>query len=173
MKRVLQIDKYAKDGKTWKLHAEINYQAALALFTHHSARLMLCFPAAVLGHHAIEAYLKSALILGGFTIFDPYKVGQLDRVHGLERAKCAWGHQLVQLGEKLTTMRPDFDLNAVIIDYWPPYNMAITVRKGLEIFDPFFTELRYPSQLDKCEGLGPDDVVILERLVGAIRPFTP
>ena len=170
--KMVKLDKYAKDGRSWQLNAEMNFAAAQILF-RHELKIMMCFPAATLGHHAIEAYLKSALIHAGSSIFDPSKLGQLSSSQKLDKSECAWGHDLVKLGEMLYSKQPAFDLDAVIVPYYLPYGMPITVRRGLEIFDPFFWELRYPGELDKCDGIGPDDVVILQRLVGMIKPFTP
>ena len=170
MKRTLQLDKYAADAKTWRIYAQFNLDASRVLFTHENA-LTLCFPAATLGHHAIEALLKTALIREGMTIFDPDKLRQLDGSVTLEREQCAWGHHLVQLGKLLAAKRPDFDLSAELSGFFFPHKMPMTIEDGLAMFDPFFWELRYPQQLDKLEGIGPDDYRVLDALVVALEPF--
>jgi hypothetical protein len=70
----------------------------------------LYFPAATLGHHALEMYLKSALIVNGMTVFDPRKVGSLDPSVNLAATDCAWGHDLVDLGKQFAARTPHFDL---------------------------------------------------------------
>src|ERR1700728_4857455 len=148
VKSVAQIDKYARNAQTWKIHATFTYSAAQVLFNHVNA-LALCFSGAVLGHLALEQYLKSALIHAGMTVFDPRKVAQLDASQSLTKSDCVWGHDLVELGECLSAKQPTFELATVVLDYWLPYGTPITVRRGLEIFDSFFTEMRYSGQLNK------------------------
>jgi HEPN domain-containing protein len=72
LKTGLKLDKYARDAALWRDWAAINYSAAKTLFESGDAFLLL--PAATLGHHALEMYLKSALIAHGMTVFDPKKV---------------------------------------------------------------------------------------------------
>jgi hypothetical protein len=47
----------------------------------------------------------------------------------------------------------------------------ITNQVGFEMFDPFFTELRYAMELDKLDSVWPSDVVVLAALVKALQPF--
>jgi hypothetical protein len=63
-----QLDKYAKDDRAWRDCAKINYAASAHLF--NSSNLFLFFPAATLGHHGLEMYLKAALICEGMTVFE-------------------------------------------------------------------------------------------------------
>jgi hypothetical protein len=55
MAKRLTIDKYATDAKTWRIYAQVNLDASRVLFRHEAA-LTPCFPAATLGHHAIEPF---------------------------------------------------------------------------------------------------------------------
>jgi hypothetical protein len=49
--------------------------------------------------------------------------------------------------------------------------MLMSVERGLAMFNPFFSELRYPQALKQLEGIGPDDVVVLDALVDVIKPW--
>jgi len=75
-------DKYTTSPDTWCTHGEIFAQAANNLFT--AGNPLLYFPAALLGHQALEMLLKAALLRRGCKISE------------------AWGHNLVGLAERLT-----------------------------------------------------------------------
>jgi hypothetical protein len=45
--------------------------------------------------------------------------------------------------------------------------MPMTIEAGLALFDPFFSELRYPQEFRKLGGVGEDGKVVLDELVGA------
>ena len=169
MARVLTLDKYARDPKPWRLLAQFNLDAARVLFTHDGA-ITLCFPAATLGHLALEGLLKTALIREGFTIFDPAKLKQLASPT-LSKEQCAWGHNLVALAKLLASKRAELDLQKPIRGFFPPYEYPVTIEGGLAIFDPYFSELRYPQQLDKLQGIGPDDLRMLDAIVQELLPF--
>src|SRR5271170_5476357 len=104
----MKLDNYARDFALWRDMAAINYRAAKTLFK--TGDPFLLFPAATLGHHALEMYLKSALIANGMTIFDPKKVKLLEAGVNLVAADCAWGHVLVRLAEQLAQRNRSFDL---------------------------------------------------------------
>jgi len=88
-------------------------------------------------------------------------------------ADCAWGHVLVDLAKQLSTRRSDFDLAAKLdVPDCPGLNMPKTLCAGLELFDPFFSELRYPQELNKLEGVGQEEKQVLDRLVALLSPFT-
>jgi hypothetical protein len=96
--KTLTLDKYARNARRWKESADIAHRAATRLF--ETRDLLLLFPAATLGHHALEMYLKAALIREGCTIFDPRKLKYLDQSITLRKADCAWGHDLVALARQ-------------------------------------------------------------------------
>lgn len=169
MTRVLILDKYARDPKPWRIHAQYNLDAARVLFTNE-ASITLCFSAATLGHLALEGLLKTALIREGFTIFDPAKLKQLAN-NSLARDECAWGHNLGALARLLASKRTDFDLRKPINGVFPPHEYPVTIENGLDIFDPFFSELRYPQQLNRLQGIGPDDGRMLDAIVEELLPF--
>jgi len=169
MAKTLILDRYARDPQPWRIHAQFNLDAARVLFRHEGA-ITLCFPAATLGHLALEGLLKTALIREGFTIFDPAKVRQLS-TPALEKEECAWGHNLVRLARLLASKRVDFDLEKSIHGFFPPYEPPVRIERGLNIFDPFFSELRYPQQLNRLQGIGPDDGRMLDALVDELLPF--
>jgi hypothetical protein len=68
-KKIAKLDRYAKNARAWKDSADIAYRAATHLF--ETRDLLLIFPAATLGHHVLEMYLKAALICEGCTVFQP------------------------------------------------------------------------------------------------------
>ena len=170
----LKLDKYAKDARAWRDWAEVNFKASEVLFASGvaSRNPALYFPAATLGHHALEMYLKTALICEGMAVFDPHKLRLLDPSIRLTKADCAWGHVLVDLARQLSTRRNDFDLAAKLdlldgLALDMPKNLAA----GLEVFDPFFSELRYPQELKKLKGVGEEEEKVLDRLVALLSPF--
>lgn len=170
MHKTALIDKYAREPRVWRDHAKFEYQAARILFTQESS-IVLCFPAATLGHHSLEMYLKAALVCEGFTIFDPKNIKYLVPPATLRKDECAWGHDLLVLAKLLASKRPDFDLSSHLkMHYWY-HKMPMSVEQGLAMFNPFFSELRYPQALNQLEGIGPDDVVVLDALVNVIEPF--
>ena len=164
-----QLDRFARDAGAWKHCAEINYIASGHLFA--SGSLFACFTAATLGHHALEMYLKSALIGEGMTVFNPVIVKSLDRGYGLTRLNCAWGHCLVDLAARLSQKRPDFNLHAEMnIPECRALLMPMTLEAGLALFDPFFSELRYPQDL-KQYAVSQDHKLVLDVLVARLQPF--
>ena len=168
-KKTIKPDKYAPDAVAWKRFAGIAYTASHHLF--ESRNLLLIFPAAKLGHHALEMYLKAALICEGLTVFDPKKIKSLDPSVALQTADRAWGHDLVALARQLAQRRPDFDLAEPMTMLLPWRSEGIpTVEKGFELFNPFFSELRYPQELT-MGGVGEDDKLPLDGLVARLQPF--
>lgn len=169
-----QLDKYAKDSHTWYLWAKVHYRASGELFALASENPIYCFPAATLGHHALEMYLKAALICEGMAVFNPKKLPSLDAALGLTKKDCAWRHELVGLARKLSNRRNDFDLTAKLdLPDCPEVKMPKTVLAGLELFDQYFSVLRYPQELKKPEGegVGREEQRVLDRLVALLTPF--
>jgi len=168
--KVTQVDKYARNERAWRDFAQFKYFASTALFTNGNP--ILVFAAATLGHHALEMYLKAALICEGLTVFDPKKIKGVSPALGLKASDCAWGHGLVKLAEKFAARRPDFDLKEVmsIAGYWT-HKMPMTVKQGFALFDPFFSELRYPQELKDLEGVGEHEKIVLDELVGRLQSF--
>lgn len=170
-KKILTLDKYAKDPRAWRAWADHNYAASSYLFQSH--RPILIFAAATLGHHALEMYLKSALICEGFTAFDPSNIKHLDPSVGLQKQDCVWGHDLVALAHQLAAKRSDFKLSDPMNTLMPWHHSGLaTVERGFEVFNPFFSELRYPQELT-MGGVGEDDKLPLDELVGRLKPFLP
>jgi HEPN domain-containing protein len=168
VKEAIKLGKYAQDARAWKTAAGIAYTAALTLF--ETRNLLLIFPAATLGHHALEMYLKAALICEGCTVFNPRDWKHLNP-QTFQEADCAWGHDLVQLARQLAAKRSDFDLTEEMVSLMPwQHEVTATVHRGFEVFNPFFSELRYPCELT-MSGVGEDDKVLLYKLVERIQPF--
>jgi hypothetical protein len=103
----MKLDNYARDFGLWRDWAAINYAAAKTLFA--TGDPFLFFPAATLGHHALEMYLKSAMIANGLTVFNQRELKSLDAGVNLAEADCAWGHNLVKLAETLSQRNAAFD----------------------------------------------------------------
>lgn len=165
-----QLDKYAKDARAWHEWAKVNYTASAELFTSDNPLLYL--PAATLGHHALEMYLKSALISEGMTVFNPVILPSLDPRLGVTRSDCAWGHNLVELAKRLAEKRSNFNLDAEMdIRECSTLLMPMTLRAGFALFDPFFSELRYPQESRKLGGAGVDEKLVLDVLVARLQPF--
>jgi len=104
--KIIQLDKYARDARAWRDCAEGNYMASAMLFD--SQNPFVWFAAATLGHHALEMYLKAALVHEGMTVFDPEKIIRSDPTAGLVRSDCVWGHSLLYLADTLSGKRPHF-----------------------------------------------------------------
>lgn len=164
-----QLDKYARDPRAWRDFASINHLASTSLFD--SGNPFLYLTAATLGHHSLEMYLKAALICEGMTVFDPHKINSLDPSVGLKRTDCAWGHSLVDLAAELSKRRPDFDLSAQLNIPSVVLRMPMTMREAFAMFDPFFSELRYPQELKNMEGVGEEERLVLDELVARLKPF--
>jgi hypothetical protein len=166
------IDKYAADAFTWTLQATFAHNGARMLF--NSEGVTMVFPAAILAHAAIEMYLKAALIGTGCTVFNPANLKKLDPRTAPKRKDCAWDHGLVKLGKQFAKRQPNFDLNKEILPCFPPSHMRpVTLKDALEMFDPFFYELRYPGEIKDLFGIGPMDVIVLNAIADEITPFLP
>ena len=110
-------------------------------------------------------YLKAALICEGCTVFD------LDPSVSLKKADCAWGHDLVALARQLAAKRSDFKLSDPMNCRMPWYCSGVpTVENGFEVFNPFFSELRYPQELT-MGGIGKDDKLPLVELADRLQAF--
>jgi hypothetical protein len=167
----IQLDKYARDARTWEQAAWFSHAGAVQLFTCDN-KIVTCIPAATLAHHALEMFLKAALIIEGMTVFNSKHLHRLDPAVGLTKRDCIWGHQLVGHAKLLSARRPEFDLNdASKIPFHFPHEGPMSLERGFAVFDPFFFELRYPGKLVDMDSVGPDDVRMFQCLVDAIRPF--
>jgi HEPN domain-containing protein len=165
-----RLDKYARDARAWQDWAKVNYAASTLL--SGSGNPSLYIPAATLAHHALEMYLKSALICEGMTVFNPVILKSLDGTVELKRSDCAWGHDLVELAEHLVRRRKDFNLDAEMkIRECRTLLMPMTIRAGFALFNPFFSELRYPQELKKLDRVGEDERLVLDVLVARLQPF--
>jgi hypothetical protein len=90
------------------------------------------------------------------TIFNPVILPSVDPRLGLTKSDCAWGHSLVGLAQQLSEKRPDFDLRIQMnIPYCFVLPMPMTAEAGFALFDPFFSELRYPQEHKEIGGSGP------------------
>ncbi len=132
-------DKYANNADAWLANGSIFSRASKILFEQGDP--FLFFPAALLGHQALEMLLKAALIRSGS------RVGRGD----------VWGHELVDLAQRLTAP------GRISLP-----NLFFEVAKN---FDNFFSELRYPREIKSVQGLGTDDGWHLDWAVGVILPY--
>ena len=79
-------------------------------------------------------------------------------------------HSLGSLAKQLSARRPEFDLSAKM-DVRTVLGEPLTVEQALAMFDPFFSELRYPQELKNISGFGEHELYILEGLVSRLVPF--
>jgi HEPN domain-containing protein len=90
----VQKDRYRNEPTAWLQLADNSLRGARLL--HKEGDAFLWFPAALLGHHALEMFLKAALIRQGAKV----------------EPNGAWGHDLVKLATSLdtgaTTASPGF-----------------------------------------------------------------
>jgi hypothetical protein len=47
----------------------------------------------------------------------------------------------------------------------------LILEQGFAVFDPFFSELRYPQELNKMGGVDKQDKLLLDELVGLLQSF--
>lgn len=95
---------------------------------------LFVFQQQLLGHHALEMYLKAVLICEGMTVFNPVILKSLDPGIMLTRANCIWGHRLVDLAERLGEKRKDFKLDAEMdIHECRTLLMPMTLRAGFAL----------------------------------------
>lgn len=151
------IDEYTRDGRQWRMAAETTFQAATLLFNLKN-NPFVWFPAALLGHHALEMLLKSALIREGCPV-----------EKGKPEDGFVWGHDLEKLVKLLTSKRRDFSLQIPVNPEMP----LISSQTYLARDDVFFDELRYPTSSPNVDSLGPgeDEAALLATLMHGIRPF--
>jgi hypothetical protein len=76
----------------------------------------------------------------------------------------------VKLGELLAARSQYFDMSARrpfmgLVTIQEP----VTIERGLAIFNPFFTELRYPQEMRLMSGLGPEHRLLLDELIKVRR----
>jgi hypothetical protein len=169
MQSVMAVDKYATNAREWRLSGDIQLRACLYLFDSGDPFLFL--PAAVHGHHALEIYLKALLISDGLTVFNPTNIGKLDPSVGLKKENCVWDHKLIPLAEAFAKKHADFDLTCLLVAPTVVVQMPITLRSAFEIFDPFFTELRYPVEVKLVDGLGQEHGSLLQAMIAYLEPF--
>jgi hypothetical protein len=166
MKKSYRLDRFARDPDAWLASARFTWTASQTLF--NDGNMIVIFAAATLGHHAVEMFLKTALICEGMVACHPRDA----KAFGVEKDDCVWGHDLLVLAKLLATKRPQFNVKVVldIRGYWP-HKMPMTLENALAMFQPFFDELRYPHEKELMEGIGQDEVIVLNALVAAIKPF--
>lgn len=151
------IDEHTRDAREWRLAAERTFRAAIFLFELDS-RPFLWFSAALLGHHALEMLIKSALIREGFPV-----------EKGKTKEGFVWGHNLEELAKLLASKQKDFSPQIRTHREIP----LISRTTYLARYDTFFDELRYPSSSPNVDSLGSgrDEADLLAELMNRIRPF--
>ena len=72
----------------------------------------------------------------------------------------------------MSKRRPEFDLSAQMnVPGCVVLEMPMTIGDALAMFDPFFSELRYPQELRKMEGVGEEEKLVLDELIARLKPF--
>jgi hypothetical protein len=167
MGKKLTLDKYARDAHAWRQAADLYYTATATLY--ESNNLFMYLPAATMGHHTLERYLKAALISAGVTVC-PDKVAD---ANGISKADYVWGHKLTDLAKMLRKKRATFDPNMHIgfpVSIFD--NVKPTFIEGLRHFESYFDELRYPQELSKMEGAGMHEFDLLNCMADILRPLS-
>jgi hypothetical protein len=165
MDELNSLDPITQDCVAWCIYAEMDYRVAKILF--NSGDPMLYFAAMSVGHHALELFLKGAMIKLGMKACNPKKA----KLFGFKESDCTWGHNLYDLGVTLATRDTAFNPNANIdVSGFPPINAPTTIGDGLKFFDPYFAELRYPRRITNG-GVSKDHWIILDAIVKELRPF--
>lgn len=165
-----QLDKHARNARTWLDGAKVTYAASTHLFD--SRNPILYYPAATLAHHALEMFLKSALICEGMTVFNPVILKSLDPGYTLTRANCAWGHSLLELTRRLAEKRTDFRLRAEMdIRECRELLMPMSLQTGFELFDRFHSDLCSPQEDKQSTAVSSDHKRVLDVLVLTLQPF--
>jgi hypothetical protein len=151
-----KINEYTRDGLQWRKAAETTFDAATLLF--NSDNPFVWFPAALLGHHALEMLLKSALIKEGCPV-----------EKGNPGDGFVWGHDLEKLATLLGSKRPDFSLKIPLKPEIPLFSSLTYLAR----YDVFFNELRYPTASPNVDSVGPGEAeaALLAELMQAIRSF--
>jgi hypothetical protein len=168
----IKLGKYARGVEAWRTQAAMYHIAATSLYQNNRNGIAL-LPAATLAHQAIEMYLKAALIAHGMTIVDPNKIETLSKSGvQLRKSDCAWGHDLVKLGEQLARKEPSFRLKTQLRIPGGDYQhlLPITVRKVLKRFNPYFSEIRYPQEVEQIEEIS-DESGLLNGMIKHIKLF--
>lgn len=165
----VDLDTYTKDAPEWRDSGYHYYRGSKILF--ESGDVYLWFPAATLGHYALEKFLKAVLIQEGMTVCNPREVNNLDPALGLRKGDCVWGHTLVDLAKQFAAKRPEFNLTMQICCFVVGEKAPMSLLRGFEIFDPFFSELRYPQRSPSIEGLGECHGELLDHLYKHLEPF--
>jgi HEPN domain-containing protein len=140
MTKPAQNDKYLNDPTAWFQRAQGTLRASKMLFGLGDP--LLFFPAALLGHDALEMFLKAALIRQGLKV---------DSSNGV------WGHDLLELSKQFASIGKI---------QFPDHFFAV-----LKVFNDYFEELRYPQQLKNVEGLGQQEGEDLEEANRYLWPF--
>jgi hypothetical protein len=138
------MDDYTEDPSEWRMRSECMFLGAIRLF--QSKNYLVWFPAAVLGHLALEKLLKSAAIQAG-----------CPATTGKPQEGYAWGHSLVDLAQLLASKRREFP--------------ADVLKDDLAIFDAYHRELRYPRAVKQVLELGAEGRILLSALAESIRPY--
>jgi HEPN domain-containing protein len=100
----------------------------------------------VMGHHAIEKYLKGYLVSNGEIV---------------AKGTPAWGHNLRELG--ITCVKYDTDFNSE------------PIKRRLSFFERYFFHVRYPSEMPDIEGISlwfsfDSNIQPLDEIVAFVRP---
>jgi hypothetical protein len=138
------MDEYTKDPSEWRMSSECMFSGAMTLF--QSKNFLEWFPAAILGHLALEQLLKSAAIQAGCPV-----------TKGRPQEGRVWGHNLVALAQLLASKRRDFP--------------ADRLKEDLAVFDAYHDELRYPQAVERVRELGAEEGTQLSCLMEIIRLF--
>lgn len=133
-----------QDVIQWLNWADADYVSARILFL--SGTPIVWFSAAVLAQQALEKLFKAVLLSYGKSVSQ----------------QGVWGHDLEQLARDCTDASLQLD-DATAQFFHSDFYLAL--RK----FTAYFNELRYPTKLKNVEGLGLEELDLLDNLVSVVR----
>jgi len=90
---------------------------------------------------------------------------------GLKKDECVWDHKLVVLANVFAARNANFDLDARFVAPTVVVKMPMTIMKAFEMFDPFFSELRYPVEANLVDELGEEHGFVLDAVVEYLESF--
>jgi hypothetical protein len=152
------------DAVVWRSNADFYFKNALKSFS--SEDLELRVGGGFLGHAALEAGLKAALLTWDSSTTESCQIRRPNTTARLSETKYATIHNLVELATQLAGMGSDLELRAELglPDLALLMRSNLTLIDGLEIFDQFSSRPSYNNGLSLLEGVGREYAVVLEAL---------
>jgi hypothetical protein len=158
------------DAVVWRSTADFSFKNSRSRFA--SENLELRVGGGFLGHAALEAGLKAALLTWDPSVKESGQIRPPNITVRLSETKYATMHNLVELATELARIRTDLELG---VDLGLP-SLALLMRSrltlvdGLELFDQFSSKPSYNTGLTQFEGVGREYSIALEALFLKLSP---